>query len=78
MDREVISSDDRSDLLHSCAAIAEYLNIRERQARHYHQKGHLPTFKIGRSICARKSTLLRWMEEQERGIRLQNPYNSVT
>ncbi|MBP2294716.1 helix-turn-helix domain-containing protein [Azospirillum rugosum] len=29
------------------------------------REGRIPVFKIGRATCARKSTLLRWIEDQE-------------
>ena len=57
---------ERSDLLYGVPAIARHLGRTTRQARHNIDKRRIPTFRMGAIICARKSTLLRWMEEQER------------
>lgn len=51
------------DMLHGAEAIGKFIGLDPRQV--YHQRKRLPTFKIGALICARKSTLLRWIEEQE-------------
>ena len=54
------------DLLYGVPAIAEFLGVRVRQARHLCESGRLPTFKLGsQKICARRSTLWRWLAEQE-------------
>ena len=65
-------SDDETefakDLLRGAEAIAEYLyGDREMRRKVYHlvQTSHLPTFKLGSMICARKSRLLKWIETQE-------------
>lgn len=49
--------------------IADFLFGDARQRRRvYHlcEAGKLPHFKLGAVICARESTLLTWIEEQER------------
>lgn len=53
------------DLLYGMPAIAEYLQMRTRQAYHLAENG-LPTFKIGKKTCARRSALSKWLAEQER------------
>lgn len=57
------------DLLKGADAIAEFVfgDPKERR-RVYHLKdrGHLPVFQIGATVCARKTTLLAWIEAQER------------
>ncbi len=53
-------------LLYGVAAIAEYLGLAERQARHQIEKGRIPTFKIGGKICARPTALDAWLEELSR------------
>ncbi len=63
--KTVASASKHSDLLHGVAAIAKFLNLRERQARHHIAEGRIPTFTLGRRVCARKSSLLRWLDEQE-------------
>jgi hypothetical protein len=62
------------DLLRGADAIAEFLFGDRRQRRRvYYLTGEarvrLPHFRLGAIICARKSTLLRWIEAHEtRGI----------
>lgn len=51
------------DMLQGAEAIGTFMGMEPRQV--YHQRKRLPTFKIGALICARKSTLMRWIEEQE-------------
>jgi hypothetical protein len=45
------------DLLRGACAIAEFTGFDERQVYHLHERKKLPTFKIGATICARKSEL---------------------
>lgn len=55
------------DILRGAEAIASFLGLDKRQAVYHHAaKGELPTFRIGSTICARKSTLVKWIEEQEK------------
>ncbi len=54
-----------ADLLYGAIAIARFLGIMPRQTRHLSFTGRIPTFKIGRNVCARKSTLTAWLEQQE-------------
>lgn len=51
------------DMLQGAAAIGSFMGLGERQV--YHQRNRLPVFKIGALLCARKSTLMRWIAEQE-------------
>ncbi|MBK3800976.1 DNA-binding protein [Azospirillum brasilense] len=51
------------DMLHGADAIGSFLGLKPRQV--YHQRKRLPVFQIGAALCARKSTLLRWITEQE-------------
>jgi hypothetical protein len=62
-------SDFSHDLLRGAEAIAGYLFGDEKQRRqvyHLAATSTLPTFKLGSMICARKSVLLKWVEDQER------------
>ncbi len=59
-------TEGKGDLLYGAAAIGEYLGISERQARHRVDTGEIPTFRIGKTICSRRSTLDAWLAEQER------------
>ena len=56
------------DLLRGADEIAEFL-FGDRRARRkvYHlvTTSNLPVFKLGSMICARKSVLLQWIEDQE-------------
>ena len=61
-----------NDLLRGAAEIAEFIfgNPRHRRAV-YHlavevkPESRMPVFRLGSFICARRSTLLRWIAEQE-------------
>ncbi len=53
------------DLLYGAKAIAAYLGVRERQARHLIEHG-LPHFKLGAIVVARRSTLDAWLDELDR------------
>jgi hypothetical protein len=56
------------DLLRGAKAIAEFYYGHERFARrvfHLVDGGKFPVFREGAVICARKSTLRRWIAEQE-------------
>ena len=48
---------ETNDLLHGIKRIAAFLEIGPRQAQYLHDKGEIPTFKIGKIVCARKSGL---------------------
>ena len=59
-----------SDLLCGADAIAEFLFGDSRQRRKVYYlttegRAQLPHFRLGTIICARKSTLLRWIEKHE-------------
>nr|WP_047170083.1 hypothetical protein [Sphingomonas sp. Y57] len=58
-------SDTETDLLYGVAAIADHLKLRPKQVAQMHDKGHLPTFKIGGKVCARRSTLAKHFAAQE-------------
>jgi len=58
-----------TDLLRGADAIAEFLygqRAARRKVYHLVASSHLPVFKLGSMICARKSVLLEWIESQER------------
>ena len=55
------------DLLRGAEEIAEYLfgdSAKRRSVYHLAQSRQLPVFKLGSMLCARRSTLLAWIEEQ--------------
>ncbi|MHA7064040.1 hypothetical protein [Azospirillum argentinense] len=57
------------DLLEGADAIAEFVysdRTMKRKIYHLVDRGDFPAFRMGDKICARKSTLLSWIEEQEK------------
>ena len=54
-----------SDVLKGADAIAAFIGVPRRAVYHAVANGSLPTFRLGETILARKSTLLRWIGEQE-------------
>ena len=53
------------DLLYGVKAIAKFLGMRKDQCQHRCDEKRIPTFRIGRNIVARKTTLARWVEDME-------------
>ncbi len=56
------------DLLRGGDQIAEFVFGDPKQRRkvyHLAQNSQLPVFKLGATICARRSTLIAWIEAQE-------------
>jgi excisionase family DNA binding protein len=57
---------NESDLLYGVPAIAAYLGLTEKTVRcRIHAGQFAPTFKVGGTICARKSTVDSWLAERE-------------
>jgi hypothetical protein len=54
-----------TDLLYGVGQIAGHLRMTARQVYHLHDQGHLPTFKLGGKVCARRSRLAQHFAEQE-------------
>jgi hypothetical protein len=57
------------DMLRGAEAIAEFLfgdSKQRRKVYHVVECGKLPTFRLGSILCARKSKLLEWIEQQEK------------
>lgn len=50
-------SQSTADLLHGVNAIASHLNLTPKQVYHLHGNRGLPTFKMGKTVCARRSEL---------------------
>jgi excisionase family DNA binding protein len=57
---------DELDLLSGAEAIAAYIGVKPRRIYHLAETRRLPVFRIGSTLCARRSTLLRWIEDMER------------
>ncbi len=59
------ANDNSGDLLLGASAIAGHLGITPRQTYRLIYDGLLPHFKLGGFIAARRSSLTKWLEEQE-------------
>lgn len=55
-----------TDVLMGAGAIADYIGLTRKQAYGHIERGNLPVFRIGALLCIRKSTILNWIERQER------------
>ena len=58
-------TDARDDTLRGAKQIAAYLGISGRAVFHHVEAGHLPVYRLGRSIHARKTVLAEWRARQE-------------
>lgn len=56
---------ESSGLLYGTEKIAAFLNISRKAAEHLVVKRKIPTFRIGRTVCARQSTLIAALEQFE-------------
>ena len=56
---------EKADLLYGAKAIAQHLGLEEKPTRHRIYRKIIPTFKIGDTICARRSTIAEWLAELE-------------
>ena len=59
-------NDLNTDLLEGAEAIAAFLGMSQRRVFYLAEHRRLPVFKIGNKLNARKSTLLRHIEQLER------------
>ena len=59
------NADLTADLLLGADAIGRFLGITRRQAYRLIYDGLLPSFKLGGTVSARKSTLAKWLAERE-------------
>lgn len=53
------------ELLMGAHAIASFLGLTDRQLYRLVYAGEIPTFKLGGSVAARRSTLTKWLDEME-------------
>jgi hypothetical protein len=56
---------ESSGLLYGTEKIASFLNIARKAAEHLVVKKKIPTFRMGRTVCARQSTLIAAFERLE-------------
>ena len=61
----VLGAEDISDLLYGMSAIAGRLGLKVPQARHLSDKCTVPTFKVGKMTCVRRSDLNNRLAESE-------------
>lgn len=57
---------DELDLLTGAEAIAAFIGVKPRRIYHLAEARRLPIFRLGSVLCARRSTLVTWIEEMER------------
>ena len=57
---------EAADVLNGYDEIATFLRITVRQAKHRAAIGAIPVFKVGRSVSARKSSILSTIAKAER------------
>ncbi len=64
------------DLLNGAAAIAEHMgpDWTPRRVFYAAERKYLPIFRLGNRLCARKSTLVRHMEDLEQAQRQEAPH----
>jgi excisionase family DNA binding protein len=53
------------DLLYGVQAIANYLGVKRRVAYHLIETDRLPVFKIGKTVCSKRSTVSAALEQME-------------
>lgn len=53
------------DLLYGADQIAAFLGVTRRAVYHLAEQHRVPVFHMGVRLCARRSRLLTWIEEQE-------------
>lgn len=54
-----------ADLIFGAQGIASTLGLSRRQVYHAAAAGHIPVFRIGGTICARRTTLMKWFADKE-------------
>lgn len=55
-----------AEILYGVPAIARAIGLKTTQVYHLKSHGGLPTFKVGKTVCARRSTLVAWFNEKSR------------
>jgi hypothetical protein len=55
------------DLLTGADKIAAFIGVKPRRIYHLAETKRLPVFRLGATLCARRSTLVKWIEDMERG-----------
>lgn len=55
--RASVAPGESADLLYGAPAIAAHLGLTDKVVYHLHGNGSLPTYKVGKKVCARRSEL---------------------
>lgn len=55
-----------SDLLVGVEEIGRFIGRSRRQTQHWIDVHHLPTFRVGRAVCAYKAAINAWLRGQAR------------
>ena len=58
-------TDNAADLLYGVPAIAAFLGLKPGAVYHLVEMGRLPTFKVGKTVCARRAKILAKFDELE-------------
>jgi len=67
------------DILEGADAIAEFMfGNRNKRRRVYHLIDRLPVFRLGNTICARKSSLISMIRDQESNATAPRPRRSIS
>ena len=64
-----MSTEVPADLLRGIKAIARFIGYSPRATQDLIASGEIPTFRLGRSVCARRSTLNRQFAKLEAAAR---------
>ncbi|MCJ8053873.1 DNA-binding protein [Shinella curvata] len=57
---------EKADLLYGVPAISAYLSLTDHQVYNLHRRKLLPTFKLGKIVCLRRSDVGPWLDRQAR------------
>jgi hypothetical protein len=56
------------EVLHGARAIADFLGVSEKAVYHMAERKRIPTFKLGKTLCARRSSILTAMDKLEQRV----------
>jgi hypothetical protein len=56
------------EVLHGARAIADFLGVSEKAVYHMAERKRIPTFKLGKTLCARRSSILAAMDKLEQRV----------
>ena len=62
-----MTDETRPDLLHGLQAIADETGLSYDQTHHAVRRGDIPTFRMGRIVCARRSAIAKHFAALEAG-----------